>query len=216
MIKTDLVAIYADSFKANWDYPALTDYGEKDSTITYGEFAKRIARLHLFFESQGVKQGDRIALMGRNNSTWVTVFLATITYGAVIVPVLQDFNPQDAQHIINHSEAVLLFASNSVFENFDFDKMPALRAALSIDTRRVLAEHSNLSKLPSKELKNLTRKMKARYRNGFSREDVSYKILDKKEMAELNYTSGTTGFSKGVMLTYDNLAVNGFVKERNC
>ncbi len=208
MIKTDLVAIYADSFKANWDYPALTDYGEKDSTITYGEFAKRIARLHLFFESQGVKQGDRIALMGRNNSTWVTVFLATITYGAVIVPVLQDFNPQDAQHIINHSEAVLLFASNSVFENFDFDKMPALRAALSIDTRRVLAEHSNLSKLPSKELKNLTRKMKARYRNGFSREDVSYKILDKKEMAELNYTSGTTGFSKGVMLTYDNLAGN--------
>lgn len=115
-MKEDLAVIYANSFKENWTLSALTDYGDSGSTITYGDMAKRIARLHIFFESQGVRVGDKIALCGRNTSTWVTVFIATITYGAVIVPVLQDFNPQDAQHIINHSEAVLLFVSQSVFE----------------------------------------------------------------------------------------------------
>ena len=204
----DLVTIYANSFKENWTLPALTDYGDQASTITYGDMARRIARLHLFFESQGVKAGDKIALCGRNTTTWVTVFMATITYGAVIVPVLQDFNAQDAQHIINHSESVMLFASNSVFENLDFEALPGLRCALSIDNRRVLAERGDEKNLPSKVLKNLTRKFKTRYRNGYTRDDVNYTVRDKHEMAVLNYTSGTTGFSKGVMLTFDNLAGN--------
>lgn len=208
MIKEDLATLYAESFKENWSLPALTDYGEKNSTITYGDLARRIARLHLFFESQGIQEGDRIALCGRNTSTWVTVFIATITYGAVIVPVLQDFNPQDAQHIINHSESVLLFASNSVFENLDFDKLPNLRAILSIDNRRVVAERVEGKDQPSRVLKNLTRKFKTRYRNGFNKEDVNYVVRPKDEMAVLNYTSGTTGFSKGVMLSLNNLAGN--------
>jgi len=208
MVKEDLTVIYANSFKEHWTLPALTDYGGSGTTITYGDMARRIARLHIFFESQGVREGDKIALCGRNITTWVTVFMATITYGAVIVPVLQDFNPQDAQHIINHSEATLLFVSQSVFENLDFEEMPGLKAALSLDNRRVLAERGGEKNLPSKVLKNLTRKLKARYRNGFGKDDVNYVVRDKNAMAVLNYTSGTTGFSKGVMLTLNNLAGN--------
>lgn len=209
MMPEDLTVIYANSFKENWDLPALTDYGDPKSTITYGEFARRIARLHIFFESQGVKPGDKIALCGRNTTTWVTVFIATITYGAVIVPVLQDFNPQDTQHILNHSEAMLLFVSNSIYENLDFDELPEIKAILSLDSRRVLAERQTEGKnQPSKVLKNLTRKLKTRYRQGFSRDDVNYIVPDKDAMAVLNYTSGTTGYSKGVMLSYNNLTGN--------
>lgn len=214
-MQEDLTTIYANSFKENWALPALTDYGDSSSTITYGDLAKRIARLHIFFESQGVKEGDKIALCGRNTSTWVTVFIATITYGAVIVPVLQDFNPQDAQHIINHSEAMLLFANQAVFENLDFEELPGLKAALSLDTRRVLTERPTEHNLPSKVLKNLTRKFKTRYRNGFSPADVNYVVRDKDAMAVLNYTSGTTGFSKGVMLTLNNLTGNVVFGERS-
>ncbi len=208
MIKEDLTTIYARSFRENWSLPALTDYGDQGSTVTYGDMARRIARLHIFFESQGVREGDKIALCGRNTATWVTVFIATVTYGAVIVPVLQDFNPQDAQHIINHSEATLLFASQSVFEDIDFDELPALRAVLSLDNRRVLAERADDKNQPSKVLKNLTRKLKSRYRDGFGKKDVNYAVRDKNAVAVLNYTSGTTGFSKGVMLTHNNIAGN--------
>ena len=132
MLKENLLSIYANSFKENWALPALTDYTTGD-TMTYGDFARTIARYHLFFKQAGINRGDKIALMGKNTTTWVTVFMATITYGAVIVPVLQEFNPQDAQHIINHSDASLLFVSNNLWETFEFEKMPKLKAAISID-----------------------------------------------------------------------------------
>ena len=108
MMKENLIKIYERSFIDNWELPALTDYntGEK---LTYGDFARNIAKLHLLFENCGVKQGDRIALIGKNIPNWVIVFMGTITYGAVIVPILQEFNPADPQHIINHSEATMLF-----------------------------------------------------------------------------------------------------------
>lgn len=207
-MKEDLADIYANSFRDNWSMPALTDYGEPQSTITYGDLARRIARIHLFYELNGVRQGDKIALMGRNTLTWVTVFMATITYGAVIVPVLQDFNTQDAQHIINHSEAVMLFTTNSIFENMDFEKLPLLKGIVSLETRRVLAEREQNNGLMSRTLKNLTRKFKVAYKTGFTAADVKYPILPKDSTAVINYTSGTTGFSKGVMLTLNNLTGN--------
>lgn len=207
-MKEDLAAIYEESFRDNWDLPALTDYGVTGSTVTYGDMARRIARLHLLFKQCGILRGDKIALVGRNTSTWVTVFIATVTYGAVIVPVLQDFSPQDAQHIINHSDAVLLFAGESVFENLDFEKLPAVKAVLSIETRRVLAEHETTGGTVARSLKNLSRKFRGVYRNGFSREDVKYPVLPKDAIAVINYTSGTTGFSKGVMLSLNNLTGN--------
>ena len=123
MLKENLLSIYADSFKDHWSLPALTDYITKE-TMTYGDFAKAVAYYHLLFEQLGIQPGDKIALMGKNTTTWVTVFMSTITYGAVIVPVLQEFNPRDAQHIINHSDADLLFVSNNLWETFEFEKMP--------------------------------------------------------------------------------------------
>ncbi len=110
----DLLQIYQHSFADNFPLPALTDYNS-GKTISYGDLARRIARLHLFFEQAGVVPGDKIALLGRNTPNWVITFMATITYGAVIVPVLNDFNPADAQHIINHSDAVMLFVSDGIF-----------------------------------------------------------------------------------------------------
>ena len=106
MRQEKLLEIYAQSFKDNWELPALTNYITKD-TITYGEFAKTIARYHILFKECGIKQGDKIALLGKNTPSWIQIFFATITYGAVIVPVLNEFNPQDAQHIVNHSDSVL-------------------------------------------------------------------------------------------------------------
>lgn len=202
----DLVEYYAASFRRNWMLPALTEYGDS-TTLTYGDFARRIARIHLFYELAGVKPGDKIALVGKNNATWVTVFMATITYGAIIVPILQDFNPTDTQHIINHSEAVMLFVSPHIWETMGLDSLRMIRAAISLDTRRVLAERDE-NKLHEKILKNLTRKFKRRYPQGYNRECVSYYHPADDDTAVINYTSGTTGFSKGVMLSYKNLAGN--------
>lgn len=208
MIKEDLTAIYAESFRDNWDLPALTDYGVENSTITYGKMARRIARLHLFFRLNGVRPGDKIAVMGRNSATWVTVFMATLTYGAIVVPVLAEFNPRDATHIINHSGAVFLFTSSAIAEHFDLEKMPAVKGILSLERRQVLAERESDNGLLSKTIRNLSRKFNGVYKHGFDRKDVSYPVRPKESIAVINYTSGTTGFSKGVMLTLNNLCGN--------
>lgn len=207
MLKENLLEIYAQSFRHNWDMPALTDYTTGE-TMTYGDFARRIARLHTLFANAGIRRGDKIALMGRNTSSWVTIFFGTITYGAVIVPVLQDFNHQDAQHIINHSDAVMLFVSNSIWETLEYDKMPRLKGVLSLDDRQVLAESDGPDGKISKILRNLSRKFRTAYKSGFGKEQVAYPQCPKDSLAVINYTSGTTGFSKGVMLTHNNLCGN--------
>ena len=200
--------IYEKSFQDNWALPALTDIGSKE-VLTYGEFARRIARMHLFFSQTGVQPGDKVALLGKNSATWVMTFMATITYGAAIVPILADFNPHDTQHIINHSEATVLFVSEPIWETLEFDEMPQLRAVVSLETHHVLAERPVEGK-PSAEkiIRNLSRRFKSVYRNGFTARDIKYPRVDKGQTAILNYTSGTTGFSKGVMLSYDNIMGN--------
>lgn len=207
MLKENLLEIYAGSFRDNWSLPALTDYITKD-TITYGDFARRIARIHLFYKQCGIKEGDKIALMGKNTTTWVTVFMATVTYGAVIVPVLQDFNPQDAQHIINHSDAVMLFVTPGIWESFEYEKLPNIKAVISLDTRLVLAEKEENDHAVEKIIKNLSNEFALLYNNGFNRDDIKYPTLAPDSLAVINYTSGTTGFSKGVMLTLNNLCGN--------
>lgn len=203
-----ILKIYQNSFRNNWDLPALTDYGSQE-VMTYADFARRIARLHLFYRQIGLKPGDHVALLGKNSASWVVMFIGTITYGATIVPILADFNPHDAQHIVNHSDARVLFVNSSIWETLDFEEMPELKAAVSLETRQVLAERETEGhQIPSRIIRNLTRKFKATYPKGVRREDVVYPEIDAENTAILNYTSGTTGFSKGVMLTYDNIAGN--------
>ena len=207
-----LSEIYQHSFADNFNLPALTDY-LTGKTLKYGDVAQRIARLHLYFEMAGVRPGDKIALLGKNTPTWVMTFLATITYGATIVPILHDFTPADAVNIINHSDAVLLFASDSLMEQIDFNEIPEIRAVVSLDSRKVVAERGFVKmgryvRDHAVIVKNLSRHFRKRYPNGFKPSDIHYKDVDGNAVAVLNYTSGTTGFSKGVMLPYENLRGN--------
>ena len=204
-MQENIVEIYEKSFRDNWELPALTDYTE-GKTTTYGQFARDIAQIHLFFKLAGVKKGDKIALIGRNTPYWVTVFIGSITYGAVIVPILQDFNPRDAQHIINHSDSVLLFAANRIWEQMDLENMQSIRAVISCDNRALLAqqEQETIAAL----LEQLPAEFEKEYPYGFTAEDIKYERPDNTSLAVINYTSGTTGFSKGVMLTYNNLTGN--------
>ena len=205
MMKENTVKIFEQSFKDNWDRPCLTDYNTKE-TITYADFARDIAKIHLFYKEIGIQEGDHIAIIGKNNPTWVTLFLATITYGAVIVPILQDFNPNDAQHIVNHSEAKLLFASKSNWESLDFENMRMVRAALSLDDRTLYEQKEE--EVVADVLASLEEKFDAAYPNGFTVDDVKYPEVPGDRLMDINYTSGTTGFSKGVMITGNNLCGN--------
>ena len=210
----DLLQIYRTSFADNFPLPALTDYTD-GKTISYGDMARRIARLHLFFELAGVMPGDKIALLGKNTSNWVIAFMATLTYGAVVVPVLSDFNPADAQHIIDHSDAVMLFVADSIFPGLDFEAMPQLRAVISLSTRTVIAERTPARAAGKRGpvthksmVSTLTRNFRKRYPNGFAPADIQYPHIDGNSTAVLYYTSGSTGFSNGVMLSMDNLRGN--------
>ncbi len=205
MLKENTIKIFEKSFIDNWELPALSDYNEK-TTMTYGDFARDIARVHLFFEHSGIKPGDKVALIGKNTPMWVTVYIATITYGAVIVPILQEFNPTDAQHIINHSEAILLFTSKAIWESLDFEQLQRIRAAISLDSRQLLAEKPG--ETVSKVIYDLPNLFEQKYKSGFYRNDIHYADMPGDQLMELNYTSGTTGFSKGVMLTGNNLCGN--------
>ena len=207
MTNENLIKIFATSFRQNWELPALSEYGS-GATMTYADLARRIAAIHLLFKECGVKRGDKIALMGRNSIAWVEVYMATLTYGAVIVPVLQDFNVQDAMHIINHSGSVILFINESIFDHMEWEKMPSVKAVFSLDRRKVLAEHPSTSRAAEKFLAKLSDRMRRQYPHGFTSADVDYPEIDERRLAEINYTSGTTGFSKGVMLTLGNLGGN--------
>lgn len=205
MIKENFIKLYENSFKENWALPALTDYGD-GNTFSYEELAKQIARIHLLFEKSGVRPGDKVALIGKDCIRWCAVYMATVTYGAVIVPILQDFNPNDMQHIINHSESVLLFVGDRFWDAMDEEKIPGIRAAISLTDYRCLYQkkEENIAEI----LRYMDSLFAGKYPSGFTAEDIRYVDQDNDTVVLLNYTSGTTGFSKGVMLTGNNLAGN--------
>ena len=203
MIKENFIKLYEKSFRENWELPCYTNYGEKES-YTYGEVAQEIARLHLLFKHCQLRRGDKIALIGKNNARWAIAYMATVTYGGIIVPILQDFHPNDVHHIVNHSESVFLFTSDNIWDHLEEDRMEGLRGVFSLTDYRCLYQRDgeNIQQF----LKNLDDEMLETYPRGFRREDVVYTDLSNDKIMLLNYTSGTTGFSKGVMLTGNNLA----------
>lgn len=200
-----LLQIYSKSFADNYNDVCLCEY-TTGKEITYGELARRIARIHIFFEKNGVKPGDRVALLGKNTTNWVVVFMATITYGAIIVPILNEFNAHDCVHIVNHSGSLLLFVSDTNWESLDFQNIPDVQAAVSLDSMKVIAEHNREGQPTAESIrKKITKYLKAKYPGGFGPGDIHYPELDPESIALINYTSGTTGFSKGVMLSLRSL-----------
>lgn len=205
MIQENFIKIYEKSFQENWDLPALTDYG-KETSFTFGQMAEEIARIHLLFRECQVRRGDKVALIGKDSARWCIAYMAVITYGAIIVPILQDFNPNDVHHIINHSESVFLFVSDRIWDSMEEDRIEEVRGVFSLSDFRCLHQRDgeNIQKI----LKTMDELMAETYPNGFRKEDIVYAELENDKVIELNYTSGTTGFSKGVMLTGNNLAGN--------
>lgn len=206
MMQENLIRLYQESFKTNWELPALSDYFKEEDHFTYGQAAGEIARLHLLFEECNVKTGDKIALFGRNNVRWCITYMAAITYGAVIVPILQDFNSNDVQHIINHSDSVLLFVGDQYWDSIVPRNVERVRAVFSLTDYDCIYDGRGGH---IREFNNrLDDEMARRYPNGFTPDDVRFAPVGKEQVVLLNYTSGTTGFSKGVMLTANNLCGN--------
>lgn len=200
----NFVKMYERSFRANWDAPAVTDYGT-NVTLTYGQLAINIEKLHILFKECGIKKDDKIAVMGKNNSNWIAVFLATITYGAIIVPILQDFRANDAIHIINHSGSKLLFISDFNWEGIDLDQIPKVLAVVSLNDWHPISLALDPKKINYEAIAN---KFKAKHPDGYWAEDVHYDERGNDKIGSINYTSGTTGFSKGVIMPLNGLAGN--------
>lgn len=193
-----------DSIINHWDNDALTDY--KGATLQYHDVARKIEKLHIMFESSGIEKGDKIALCGRNSSAWAAAFLAVLTYGAVAVPILHEFTPDQVHNIVNHSEARLLFVGDVVATQIDATKMPNLEGIIYIpDYSLVLSRTDKLTYARE----HLNEMFGHKYPKFFRKEHIHY-YIDKnpEELALINYTSGTTGFSKGVMIPYRALWSN--------
>lgn len=192
-----------ESIKKNWDRSALTDY--KGVTCSYKDVARKIEKLHILFKHSGIRKGDKIALCSRNTTNWGIAFLATLSYGAVAVPILNEFKPDNVHHIVNHSEARFLFVGDIVWENLDEAAMPDLDGIIRMEDYSV--RHSNKKTL-TETRERLNELFGKKYPERFKPEDVSYKYDKPEELALINYTSGTTSSSKGVMLPYRSLWSN--------
>ena len=202
MIKERLIGYIEQSIRKNWDIEALSNYREKG--YTYREIAEKILRLQIFFKDSGIKEGDKIALVGRNSANWCVVYLASVTYGAVIVPILPDFKSDDLNNLVNHSDAALLFVDDKIFEGLDIDKLPLIQAAISIDDFSVITARTDEIKI--KYLATEEKFIKAY--PSLRKEDVKFSDITNDKLAVISYTGGTTGFSKGVMITHNSLAAN--------
>jgi len=200
MEKNGYIGLVKSALENFPERPAFSDF--KGDTITFEEVGKSIYRCHQIYQSLGIRPGDKIALIGRNSTNWALIYLSTVTYGAIIVPILPDFSPFDINHIVNHSESVLLFSTNQIFDKVDETKMPSLKGIISVNDFSVLVDHNgavrNAVDKTQKEISD----------NHFDIEKIDFFSPKADDVIVLSYTSGTSGFSKGVLLPHRSIWSN--------
>lgn len=202
MIPERLIGYIEQSIRQNWEIEALSNYKEKG--YSYKEIAEKILKLHILFKGSEIKEGDKIALIGRNSANWCVIYLASVTFGAVVVPILPDFKPDDLTNIVNHSDSKLLFVDDKIFDILDITRMPEIAGVFSLDDFRLI-------KSISKTVEESYALLDGKYSKAFpelSKEDIKFSDTTNDHLAVISYTSGTTGFSKGVMITHNSLAAN--------
>lgn len=202
-IQDSFIQLVEESIRANWDRDALTDY--KGATLQYKDVARKIEKMHILFEHAGIKKGDKIALCGRNSANWTATFLGVVTYGAVAVPILHEFKADNVHHIVNHSEARMLFVGDQVWEMFNEAAMPNLEGIIELKNFDLVVSRSERLTYARE---HLNEEFGKKYPCRFRAEQVSYRREEPEELAVINYTSGTTGYSKGVMLPYRSIISN--------
>ena len=192
-----------EQIKANWERPALANF--RGESFTFGELATQIAKFHVFFDAVGIKKGDKVALCAKNSARWGITFFAASTYEAVLVPILADFHPDSVNSLVDHSESVLLLTDTDIWSKLDIEKMPKLKAVISSSDFSLLYAADEKVQAVNDDIDEL---FAAKYPTGFSASDVSYPKENDKELAIINYTSGTTSAPKGVMLRYECISAN--------
>lgn len=202
MIQERLIGYIEQSIKQNWEIEALSNY--KEQGYSYKSIAEKILKLHILFKGSGINEGDKIALLGRNSANWCITYLASVTYGAVIVPILPDFKPDDLTNIINHSDSRLLLIDDKIYELLDITRMTEIIGVFSLDDFRLI--HS-VNQAVAESFSSLESKYSAAFPE-IKKEDIKFSDISNDHLAVISYTSGTTGFSKGVMITHNNLAAN--------
>ena len=199
----NLVMLFQQAIQQNWTLPALSDYRGENNT--YQQIGERIMKIHAVFEACNVKKGDKIALIGKNSSNWGAIYLAAVNYGAVIVPILPDFKPVDSHHIVNHSDAIVLFVGDSLWGKLDASEMTNLRVVMKIQDFSII--HTYEEGIDEKIGESLAA-FEAKHPTGLKPEDVVFPACEDEDVAVISYTSGTTGFSKGVVLQHRSLLGN--------
>lgn len=230
----NFVRMFEDSFRRNWNEPCFTDY-ESGKTLTYAQVAEQVEKLHIVFDKCGIEKNDNIALIGRNSTNWAIAYIATITYGAVIVPILHDFHAKDVHHILRHSDSKFLFSSEIIWDHLDENEIGEVRVVLSLtdfspllvrvpDTEQPSAIAYDQEQAPQTEpfmppiglglclddisRENINKAFEEKFNGIFHKDLIRYNYKDNDELASINYTSGTTGYSKGVMTSGRALASN--------